>query len=828
MRSTDIMTGKIWHTSLVLAIMAVVCITTAGVAAPYLGKANGKSMATTTPAVGNGPVAALARQIDLAETQLDAISLHARTGNLSDTDLRNRLAAIPAIQASIASTLDDLEPRLRRADARLAQLGPVPGPGQPPEDPETTQSRLEILHYRQSVDVEVKQARLLATEADQLTSYLNDQRRRLFSRRLWVEAPSLLDPQLWIDFAQKLPLDLKKLDAIADQEARLAAARAGSAVAAIAWALAAMLAALLAVPACLFLNRRGKDWLADQAGIEPGGGALVAVWRVLAGGLVPLVVGASILAALTTAGALTPLFTQILSLFWKSAVYGALLYSVGQALLVPSYGVEPLAARRLAVYPALIAATTAITSFVTGMDGLAGLTGATSDVSGYLMLLLQLAVIVSGLSQIGRVRIARAESAAAADRRPAWVIVALVAWLTLACAGAAMLVGYLAFATFVMREMIWAAGIVATVFLLMRGVDAAIASLLSPNRTLGRGIRFSIGLSEMGLAQVVELVSGVIRLGLVLTGWWAILAPLGADAQDVFGRITSTDFVLRLGQVTISPGAVIGALLVLGVGLAATQALRSWLQYRYLPKTRIDMGLRTSLASGITYVGIFIAFLLTCADLGLSLDRIALFASALTVGIGFGLQAIINNFVSGLILLAERPVRVGDWIAIGDLEGDVRRINVRATEIEMGDRSRLIVPNSELVSKMVRNVTHGGALGQVKIVLLLSAGSDPLAVRTLLLEHLRSHPDVLAHPPPSVYLSDIKNGALEFTAFAHLPSPREAYQAKSDLLFKIVPALTAQGMALASSVPVVHVAVAQPPTVSGNAPRQANPAPPSS
>jgi potassium efflux system protein len=219
----------------------------------------------------------------------------------------------------------------------------------------------------------------------------------------------------------------------------------------------------------------------------------------------------------------------------------------------------------------------------------------------------------------------------------------------------------------------------------------------------------------------------------------------------------------------------------------------------------MDLGIRTSLASGVTYVGILIVLLLTFADLGLSLDRIALFASALTVGIGFGLQAIIGNFVSGLILLAERPVKVGDWIAIGDLEGDIRRINVRATEIEMRDRSRLIVPNSELVSKMVRNVTHGASLGRVKIVLSLNAKSDPAAVRDLLMARLSAHPDALPDPAPAVYLTDIKDGAMEFTALVYLASPRQAYKVKSDLLFQIVPDLKTQGISIATSNPVVHV-----------------------
>jgi small-conductance mechanosensitive channel len=208
---------------------------------------------------------------------------------------------------------------------------------------------------------------------------------------------------------------------------------------------------------------------------------------------------------------------------------------------------------------------------------------------------------------------------------------------------------------------------------------------------------------------------------------------------------------------------------------------------------------RTSITAGLTYLGALIALLTACAYLGLSLSKVALFASALSVGIGFGLQAVIGNFVSGLILLAERPVKVGDRIAIGDQEGDVRRINIRSTEIEMGDRSKLIVPNSDLISKMVRNVTPGGAPGQVKIVLRVANDADATEVRSLLLEQLAQHPSVLRDPKPSVYLTNVANGGLEFTALASVASPRQTFGIKSDLLFAMVAKLKARGVNLATT-----------------------------
>jgi potassium efflux system protein len=810
-----------------IAALTAPVAATAVAASPAARPAGVATPSATATDLDPAPVAALARQVDEAEAQLDSLSLHARSSALSDAELRSRIAAIAPIQASLAEALDNLNPRLKTADARLAQLGPAPAAGEPPEDPETTQSRREILRYRQSVDTEAKQARLLATEADQLNAYLNDRRRRLFSERLWVHSRSLLAPGLWVDFAHDAPADLGKLNAVLYQERALTADRARSPGAAAVLTFAALLAAMLVAPARLVLNRWGEARLAKQSAAGRPAVALIAVWWVVVAVLTPLLAGVAIQGALATTGASTPLFAQIFSLFWKTAVFAALVEGVARALLSPKWPawrvapVSDVAARRLAPYPGLIAFSAALAGFQAGLSSLLGFSSATSQATGCLTLLLQLAVIASALSQIGRARVAEAEAVSTADSANVqlpWILAAIATWLALACAGAAVVAGYLALATFVMRELVWAATVLAALFILMRGADAAVAWLLSPARPLGRAIRISIGLSALGLGQVVELVSGLVRLGLLLAGLAAILAPLGADAQDVFGRVTSTDLVLRLGQVTISPGAIAGALLVLGIGLAATQTLRVWLESRYLPKTRMDLGVRTSLASGVTYIGVLVAFLLTCAYLGLSLDRIALFASALSVGIGFGLQAIIGNFVSGLILLAERPIKVGDWIAIGDMEGDVRRINVRATEVEMGDHSRLIVPNSELVSKIVRNVTHGAALGRVKIVLSVDAQSDPLAVRDLLMQRLTTHPDALSDPAAAVYMTDIKDGAMEFTAFVYLASPREAFKAKSDLLFQILPDFKAQGIALATSNPVVHVDVGDRPIEPSGAP----------
>ncbi|WP_143289110.1 mechanosensitive ion channel family protein, partial [Burkholderia pseudomallei] len=172
---------------------------------------------------------------------------------------------------------------------------------------------------------------------------------------------------------------------------------------------------------------------------------------------------------------------------------------------------------------------------------------------------------------------------------------------------------------------------------------------------------------------------------------------------------------------------------------------------------------------------------------------------ALSVGIGFGLQEIVKNFVSGLILLTERPVKVGDMISISGVEGDIRRINVRATEIQLSDRSTVIVPNSQLISQNLRNVTMGNSTqGVATLMLTFPLNTDPEQVRDLLLDAYREHASVLEKPAPSVTFSQLTPDGITLSVTGYVGSPRIAAATKSDLLFEILKRLRAAGIALSN------------------------------
>jgi potassium-dependent mechanosensitive channel len=185
---------------------------------------------------------------------------------------------------------------------------------------------------------------------------------------------------------------------------------------------------------------------------------------------------------------------------------------------------------------------------------------------------------------------------------------------------------------------------------------------------------------------------------------------------------------------------------------------------------------------------------LALAALGIDLQKIALIAGALSVGIGFGLQSVVSNFVCGLILLAERPIRVGDWVVVRNEEGWVRRISVRATEIETFDRASVIIPNQDFITGVVKNWTHGNTMGRIIIKLRVSYDSDIAKVRSILADCAAGHAFVLQTPPPTVYLIGFGDIGIDFELRCLLGNVEQALTIKSDLQIDLLRRLAEAGI----------------------------------
>ena len=283
---------------------------------------------------------------------------------------------------------------------------------------------------------------------------------------------------------------------------------------------------------------------------------------------------------------------------------------------------------------------------------------------------------------------------------------------------------------------------------------------------------------------------GVLKLVLIVVTFLLVLAPWGLESTDFLTSLRAAFFGFQVGGVTISLSSIIVGGLVFALGLTATRSMQGWLDGKFLPTTQLDTGLRNSITTAAGYVGYIAAAALAISALGLSLERLTLVASALSVGIGFGLQSVVSNFVSGLILLWERPIRVGDQVVVGDAEGIVKRINVRSTEIATFDRSTVIVPNSNLITGVVRNRVRADRTGRVLIALSVPRTLDAAAVRAMLAEAAGSHGDVLQKPPPTVLFKKIGTTTMDFELICIVGDVDIVGRVTSDLNFAIHKRLT--------------------------------------
>lgn len=235
------------------------------------------------------------------------------------------------------------------------------------------------------------------------------------------------------------------------------------------------------------------------------------------------------------------------------------------------------------------------------------------------------------------------------------------------------------------------------------------------------------------------------------------------DIKDLFFDVKGfLNVPISIGSINITLWTLVYFFFLLFILFYITGKLRKWVVYNLLSKSKIDLGVRIAVGTIVRYIILIIGLLIVLQTVGINLSTVTVLAGALGVGIGFGLQNVTNNFVSGIIILFERPIKVGDRIDVGDVTGDVVRVSMRATTIVTNDNISIIVPNSDFISSKVINWSHTDRNIRFNFPVGVSYKEDPDKVRKVLLEVAAANEGVLKEPKPDVLFSDFGESYLEF------------------------------------------------------------------
>lgn len=302
---------------------------------------------------------------------------------------------------------------------------------------------------------------------------------------------------------------------------------------------------------------------------------------------------------------------------------------------------------------------------------------------------------------------------------------------------------------------------------------------------------------DFGLSLVINPALALFLIFVLLNVW-------GISGSFIIHAVKKILFGFNVGGIRISLIAIVLGIVIFFGSLALVKIIKNHLTANVFSKLDMDDGIKHSLSSGVSFIGFILSTLLAIIVMGGDLTSLAVIAGALSVGIGFGLQNITNNLVSGIIILFERPIKIGDWVIINGEEGQIKQINIRSTELETFSKASVIIPNATLLSSSLTNLTHGNNWTRQSVKVGVAYGTDVQKVTEILLDCAKSNKKVLKVPAPYVIFKDFGSSALEFELRCYSSNIWQGWSLPSDLRYEINRRFMEEGIEIPFQQIVIH------------------------
>ena len=766
-------------------------------AVPQQTAAPQQSAAVTSPAAETVPD--FLRPIPEWDALLDRVDWLLGESDVSDRALADARQDVIRVENEIKAHLRQLRPRLGVARAQADRLGPAPAQGNAPEPSTVAQQRSALATEVTNLSSAINSGEAALLRAGHLAERIRDVRRRNFQQNVLQRGPSVLSPELWWQVAKDAPTGFERLGVIlTDWQTDPNQ-----------WRFLGLLATALLLGVVLSHIAwrsilRYREWQEAEPPPE-WRRAASAGWVIVLRVLPTLAAIALIFFGLTWIP-LPPRLERLTETVLFAIGVIAAVRAVSKTVLAiyrPHWRLLHLsheAAWKLHIRVLLLAIVYGVERIATALNEVTNvpisLNVAQSFASSMFYAGLIISILLIRTPAFGtRVRTQRIG--------PAYVRLPL--WLVAVTILIAALAGYAALARFIAGQLIVISTILTVTYLFLVWASAFGKSLSDDRTRAGIWLRLRVGLEKHRREQIALPIRLLLQVIIIVAAIPFILLQWSFDWQDIADLFRSALLGFQIGQARISVLALIAALLIFMVGYIAAKAFQGWLDSQVLEPAGVETSARQSIRTGVGYLGIALASVLAISYAGFDISNIAIVAGALSVGIGFGLQSVVNNFVSGLILLAERPIKVGDWIIVGGDEGIVRRISVRSTELETFERSNVIVPNAMLISEKVKNWTLHNQTGRYVVKVAVHFNSDPEQVRDILLDIARAHPQILSTPEPFVYFEEFGPHALNFSLYVYLANVSYSFAVRTDLRIAILKSLRAAGIEMPYPQADIHL-----------------------